>query len=50
MGVVVGLGQTVDRQMGVFLRRGQTRMTQHFLDGPQIGPRIEHMRGKRMPD
>ncbi len=34
--------------VSVNLGRGQARVSQHFLDGAQIGPMTEEMRGKRM--
>ncbi len=38
MGLLVGTTQTVGRDMGVELSRGQGRVTQQFLHGPQVRP------------
>ena len=32
--------------MGVFLGRGQTGVTEEFLDGAQVGPGLEQVGGK----
>ena len=36
--------------MGVYLRGGQGSVAQQFLDGTQVRPGIQNMRGEGMPD
>ena len=36
--------------MRIDLGGGNTGMAQHGLDGPQIGPMIQQVGGKRMPE
>ena len=36
-------------QVRVNLRGAQALMPQHFLNGPQVRPVIQHMRGKAVP-
>jgi len=45
---VLGL-QPVPVDMGVNLRGGNIRVTQHLLNRSQIGPALQKMGGKRMP-
>ena len=35
--------------MRIDLGRGDGRMSEHGLDGPEIGAPLEQMRGERMP-
>lgn len=48
MGFVVCGQQLVCCEVRIFLGRPQRGMAQHFLNGSQIRPLIEQMRGKRV--
>jgi len=43
MGLVEGLTQSLGRYMRVALCRGQARMAEEFLDGPQVGTTLQDM-------
>ena len=43
MRFIVGFQESVDTYMGVFLGGCKAFMAQQFLDGPEIGPCIQHM-------
>ncbi len=45
---VVDLAQSVDRDVGVDLRRVQIRMSQERLQGTQVGPVLQHERRRRV--
>jgi hypothetical protein len=49
MSGVIGFHELVHMNMSVALGRGQGRMAEHFLDGPQVGPRVQEMSGEGMP-
>src|SRR2546423_4465655 len=49
MKLVIDLLQPRSRNVGVDLRRGDVRVAEHHLDGPQIGAVLQQMRGERMP-
>lgn len=46
---VIGRQELICREMRIFLRRRERGVPQHFLNGPEIGPFIQEMRGIRMP-
>jgi hypothetical protein len=45
----VDLAQIASVQVRVYLRRRDIGMTQHLLDGCDIGSTLQQMCGKRMP-
>src|SRR5204862_7796532 len=47
---LIGLFEPRGLYPSVDLRRGHTRMSEHLLDGPQIGPAVEQMRRERVPE
>ena len=47
--LTVHLLQTALVHMGVNLGRGDVGMAEHFLNYPQVGPMIQEVRGKGMP-
>jgi len=49
MGTVVHLQQAVRRQVGVFLRRGERGVAQHFLDRAEVRALIEQVSRERVP-
>src|SRR5690242_3580078 len=46
---VVDLGQVLEIEVGVNLRRRNACVPQHFLYCAQIAARLQHVRGERMP-
>src|SRR5215510_7116759 len=48
MCLIIDLHQTVQIDVGVFLRGRETRVTQQFLDSTQVRPGVKEMRGKGM--
>src|ERR1041385_1623271 len=50
MASIVHLEQAIQRQVCVPLRRRQARVTEHFLDGPEIGAALEHVRRTRVSE
>jgi hypothetical protein len=49
MGLIVDCQQLIGREMRILLRGIERRMSQHLLNGAQVGSFIKEMRGKRMP-
>src|SRR2546430_9379301 len=43
---VIGVHQTAEVDVRVALRRREARVAEELLDGPEIGPRAEQMRGE----
>src|SRR5688572_24641096 len=50
MKLVVDVAHPLFEDVRVDLRGGQIRVTEHQLNGPQIGATLEQVRGKRMPE
>src|SRR5919109_5608172 len=48
MGIAINRLQTAGAHMGVLLCRRQAGVPEQLLDNPEISPRIEEVRGKRM--
>ena len=48
MSAVVNGQQLIRRDMCIALSRAERSVTQHFLDGPEIGPRLDHVRCRRV--
>ena len=46
---IVNLGQMLKIEMGINLRRGDMRMSQHFLHGTQITAGLQQMGSKGVP-
>ena len=46
MGRVVDLGQMLEIEMRINLRRGNAGMAEHFLYRPQVTRRLQHVRGE----
>ena len=49
MGRRVDLAQPVHRDQGVDLGGGDRRVAEQFLDHPDVGPAVEHVRGEGVP-
>ena len=50
VGVVIHFFQPVDGIVRVHLRGGEGRVSEHLLDGIQVGAVIEQGRGDRVPE
>ena len=48
MGLAIDIDQLGGADVRVALRGGELRVAQQFLDGSQVRPTLEQMRGKRM--
>ena len=50
MGLRVLVAETLHRDVRVDLRSRKRSVPQHFLHGPEIGPRVQKMRRKAVPE
>ena len=50
MALIVHLEEPIQREMRVTLGRRQARMAEHFLDSPEVGATLEHVRSTRMTE
>ena len=50
MGLLVGAAQSLDRYVGVDLRRREAAMPEQFLDCAQVGTAFEQMGRRRVPE
>jgi hypothetical protein len=46
MGLVVHLGQVLEIQVGIYLRRADIGVTEEFLNGAEVAAGLEHVTGK----
>lgn len=47
---IIDLHELVDVYVGVPLRGGKVLVSEHFLDGPEVGSRVEQVGGEGMPE
>lgn len=50
MGIVIHLFHFVGGEVGVYLGGAEGLMSEEFLDDAEIGPIVEHMGGKAVPE
>ena len=49
MCLLVSVLETLCRDVCVYLRAGEARVSEKLLYGSEVGPRVEHVRGKSVP-